>query len=108
MVKSAFMLPLLACIAACLIPRSPAQQIVDGETLIACVETDWGQPIGTIAADCTGGALTVAEDAVADVEILFEGSSDAGTGVTLTSFPYKDNPNIVAKVNAKNAAHQHK
>jgi hypothetical protein len=87
-------------LAAC--GASLVQQEQDFAAATECVSKDWGQPIGTIASDCFGGILTAAEDAVADVEALFE-KTHPDAGVT-ASFPYADDSRAMARLTAKRAA----
>ena len=91
-------------VAACLKPVSPAQQAQDAQAVEACVQKDWGQPLGVIAGDCYQGILTLAEDGVADIEAILESATqDAGTAAQAALFPY-NTPAIRAKVDIKLAA----
>jgi len=63
-------LPLTGCTATQ--AGAVANTAADVDKGIACVAGDWGKPIETIALDCFGNVLTDAEDAVANLEILFE------------------------------------
>jgi MFS family permease len=98
---------LIACAAwlamtvvGCITPKTPAQQESDGETVLACVEANWGLPLPTVALNCTGGIIAVAEDGVADLEALFE-SRASSAGVDAGAFPYANDLTIVSKVASK-------
>jgi hypothetical protein len=85
-------------IAACIPARSPSQQWADAETEIGCVQRDWGQPIATIAHDCTQDAIAVAEDLVADVELLFGLFGGSKSGALVSTSPYAALPGVQASV----------
>ena len=70
MVRHSLAAAALALAVACLPPPSPAQQLQDGETAIACVSREWGQPIDVLAKDCAGGVVTVVVDIIADISVL--------------------------------------
>jgi hypothetical protein len=91
-----------ACVVAgcALFGASAAKQAQDVASEIACVQTHWGEPILQLAAACTGSSLSLAEDVVADVELLLEKSTDAGVAA---SFPYRDSASVMGKVASKRA-----
>lgn len=60
----------IALSAACLPPASPGKQLQDGETAVACISREWGQPIDVLAKDCTGSVVEVAIDIIADIGVL--------------------------------------
>ncbi|MDE2022202.1 MAG: hypothetical protein KGI71_04830 [Patescibacteria group bacterium] len=92
----------------CLTPRTPAQQAADALAAINCVKADWGKPVGVVAADCLQSELTAAEDAIADVEAIIEGTAilaGQDVGKVQAAFPYASEPRIVAAVAAKRDAY---
>jgi hypothetical protein len=96
--------------AACFPQPTPAQQEADAAALANCVASDWGKPVAVVAADCTKDSVTVAEDVIADIEAATEiaAEKNAASGrLNPSTFPYLDNPNIMAKVAAKKAAALH-
>jgi hypothetical protein len=68
--KLALLLPVFFVGCAGTSAPNPVQQAADAETLIACVQGDWGKPLQTIADDCAHGAIQVAVDVVADILVL--------------------------------------
>ena len=81
------------------------QQIQTAEQEIQCIADHWGQPLLAMAAACTNDSVALAEDLIADAELLLEKTSDAGAAVL--PLVYQGNPNIVAKVAAKRAKAVH-
>jgi hypothetical protein len=78
-----------------------AQQEEAAAQLAACVSANWGKDPIVIAATCTSNELAVAEDIIADIEAAVEvsaGQIDGGTGVVVAAFPYKDNAEIMSKI----------
>lgn len=97
--------PLLLC--GCVQPKSPAQQAADFSNAFTCVRNDWGKPIAVIAGDCFQSITTAAEDAVADVEAIAEGSAIlASQDVTKIQavFPYASDARVAAEIPAKRDA----
>jgi len=83
-------------LAGCaLFGASAAKQAQDAASEIACVQAHWGEPILQLAAACTGSEIALAEDILADVELLLEKSTDAGVAA---SFPYSDNASVMNKI----------
>jgi hypothetical protein len=85
----------------CFPQATPMQQEEAAAQLAACVSANWGKDPIVIAAACTSGAVTVAEDIIADIEAAVEvsaGQIDGGTGVVMAAFPYKDNAEIMSKI----------
>lgn len=95
---------------ACLPPVSPAQQEADAAALANCVAANWGQPVAVVAAQCTKDSIVVAEDVIADIEAAIEIAQEknAGAGrLNPSTFPYLDNPDIMAKIAQKKAMALH-
>ena len=108
-IPAAFAVGVAVAVVSCLTPKSPVSQVTDVSSLIQCVSKDWGEPVLTIAGDCSAGEVAVVEDAIADIELLAEENaglstpSDAGTNdagqppavaALRASFPYSGNPRI--------------
>jgi hypothetical protein len=96
---------------------TPGQQVQDFNAGLQCNIAHWGEPFPQLVADCWQGDVTAAVDGIADIEVLFEtqaAQSDAGvdagaTAVALvqTSFPYKDNLQVMTRLSAKRLALKH-
>ena len=97
--------PLLLC--GCVQPRTPAQQAQDFSNAFTCVRNDWGKPIAVIAGDCFNAEAQAAEDAIADVEAVVEGSAilaSQDVSKIQAVFPYASDARIVAELPAKRDA----
>lgn len=97
--------PLL--LGACLTPKSPAQQAQDFESAFACMQTNWGKPIGQLAGACFNADVTAAEDAVADVEAIVEGTAvlaKQDVSKMQATFPYSSDARVLASVATKRDA----
>ena len=97
--------PLL--LGACLTPKSPAQQAQDFGAAFACTQANWGKPIGQLAGACFNADLTAAEDAVADVEAIVEGTAvlaQQDVSKIQATFPYSSDARIVTAVASKRDA----
>ena len=87
---------------------SVAQTEAAIEAADSCVQSEWGQPIGVIAATCFNASAEAAEDAIADIEAIVEGNDpalsilDAGTSAMTRTFPYETS-SMRAKIEARKA-----
>jgi len=105
MVTLAIAAPLLLC--GCVQPKTPEQQAQDFSNAFACVRSDWGKPIPVIAGDCFQSLTTAAEDAVADVEAIVEGTAilaQQDVSKVQAAFPYSSDVRVVAELPAKRDA----
>ncbi len=83
----------IALCVSCGPPPSPAQQIKDGETALACVVRDWGKPIDVVARDCTQGVVDVAIDLIADGATLLAAHGAPN--------PYAADPRVQQSIRAR-------
>lgn len=72
----------------------------DFNATFQCINGDWGKPVEVVAADCFGGVIVDAEDAIADATYLLQ---KQGAPPTTTAM-YMNNARIAQKVLAKQAA----
>jgi hypothetical protein len=108
--KIATVFALIVSCVSCVSGASVQQQEQDFAAEAACVAAHWGQPVITIALDCTSQDIAVVEDIVVDIELAIEGnpSVDGGAPPIVAdagaAFPYASNASIMHKLTLKKAA----